>query len=186
MHYLFDPQNIYLNVGRISESPNGHLLVLKTSSPISSFGISWPILGLPTFFKRSLWLTIVIVPQVSITLFMLSYSRNSSRHPQSTTIAVFHSSVTDAICLLYVSSNCSIISGFLYLRVVCTWHSFMQWSTCTQTSRDTLRESRFHMNMNLIEISLGQSSQPYLLLWSSLLMVKWYVNYASSFAHFSS
>lgn len=106
--------------------------------------------------------------------------------PNPLLLLYFIPQLTDAICLLYVSSNCSIISGFLYLRVVCTWHSFMQWSTCTQTSRDTLRESRFHMNMNLIEISLGQSSQPYLLLWSSLLMVKWYVNYASSFAHFSS
>lgn len=106
--------------------------------------------------------------------------------PNPLLLLYFIPQLTDAICLLYVSSNCSIISGLLYLRVVCTWHSFMQWSTCTQTSRDTLRESRFHMNMNLIEISLGQSSQPYLLLWSSLLMVKWYVNYASSFAHFSS
>lgn len=124
-------------------------------------------------------------PTEFTSLFSLCYSRNKAplNHYY---LLHFIPWLTDAICLLYVSNNYSIISWLFYLRVVFTWHLLMYWTTSMQASRDTLHEAGFDMRKHLIEIFSRQSSQTYLLLWSSPQIVKQCIGCTPQFTHFSS
>ena len=166
-------------------------LILKASTLmlVDTCLLIWRVLihpGLPTFLGGGFVAYHCSFPQAYITPFRLSHSRNKSRHPVNHYRWLYLIPwLTDSICLLYVSNNCSVISGLFYLRVVFIRPIFMHWITSMQTSRGTLWEASFDMNKHWIEMSSGQSSQLYLQLWSSPLVAKPCSNCASLFTHFS-